>query len=139
MPDELTTATSISHFMTRSPISIDAGAGIAIAATMMRVNRFQHLPVTRDGKLIGVVSARDLLFSEASQVAKAEMTRVGDLANTDLYTVSTAESLTEVVREMSQRNIGSAVILEGESVVGIFTTTDALRILAEIVERKTPI
>jgi acetoin utilization protein AcuB len=123
----------VSRYMTRSPISIDADAGLSIAATMMKVNRFQHLPVTRKGKVMGVVSARDLLTFNTAQAPGIELLRVGDIARTDLYSVSATEPLQTVVKQMSMKNVDSAIVLEGETIVGIFTTTDALRAFAESV------
>jgi acetoin utilization protein AcuB len=42
----------------------------------------------------------------------------------------------EVAREMADRRYGCAVVIEGGKVVGVFTTTDALRALSELLDRR---
>jgi CBS domain-containing protein len=54
-------ATHISQYMSHSPRTIEAGAPAAKAADIMIKHRVRHLPVTDKGRLIGFLSARDLL------------------------------------------------------------------------------
>jgi CBS domain-containing protein len=54
-------ATPVSEYMTRSPLTIEADRLAAEAAEMMVKHRVRHLPVTDKGRLIGFLSARDLL------------------------------------------------------------------------------
>jgi CBS domain-containing protein len=54
-------ATHISQYMTHSPRTIEAGEPAARAAEVMIRHRVRHLPVTDEGRLIGFLSARDLL------------------------------------------------------------------------------
>lgn len=133
MANELATVPPVSQYMTRSPISIDADAGLTIAATLMQMNRYHHLPVTRSGKIVGMISARDLFIPSALGLPDIEKIRVGDIARTDVYMIASTTSLYEVVREMSQRNIGSVILLEEEVAIGIFTTTNALHALADMI------
>lgn len=54
-------ATHISQYMTHSPITIDAAEPAAKAAAIMVKHRVRHLPVTDNDRLVGFLSARDLL------------------------------------------------------------------------------
>jgi CBS domain-containing protein len=54
-------ATHISQYMTHSPITIDAAEPAAKAAAIMVTHRVRHLPVTDNDRLVGFLSARDLL------------------------------------------------------------------------------
>lgn len=54
-------ATHISQYMTHSPITIDAAEPAAKAAAIMVAHRVRHLPVTDNDRLVGFLSARDLL------------------------------------------------------------------------------
>lgn len=54
-------ATHISEYMTHSPVTIEAGKLAAEAAAMMIKHHVRHIPVTDGGRLIGFLSARDLL------------------------------------------------------------------------------
>jgi CBS domain-containing protein len=53
--------THVSQYMTHSPKTVEAGELAAYAAAIMVKHRVRHLPVTDDGRLIGFLSARDLL------------------------------------------------------------------------------
>jgi acetoin utilization protein AcuB len=122
----------VSEFMTASPISIDADAAIREAGTLMSVNGFRHLPVVRDGEMIGIVSQRDLHLAQRLGGANLDSTRVGDIAKLELYTVSPEERIDDVARVLVEKKIGSALVLQGGKLVGIFTTTDALYALSAI-------
>jgi acetoin utilization protein AcuB len=98
----------------------------------MSVNGFRHLPVVRDGEMIGIVSQRDLHLAQRLGGANLDSTRVGDIAKLELYTVSPEERIDDVARVLVEKKIGSALVLQGGKLVGIFTTTDALYALSAI-------
>jgi CBS domain-containing protein len=54
-------ATHVSEYMTHSPRTIEAGELVAKAAEIMVKHRMRHLPVTDKGRLIGFLSARDVV------------------------------------------------------------------------------
>ena len=54
-------ATHVSQYMTHDPLCMEAGKLAAEAAAMMVKHRVRHIPVTDGGRLIGFLSARDLL------------------------------------------------------------------------------
>lgn len=64
----------VSQYMSSEPHTIEAGADAGRAASMMAVHRVRHLPVTAGGRLVGVLSARDLLavHSRASRLPIGE-------------------------------------------------------------------
>ncbi len=51
----------ITEFMTANPETLELDAPIAFALNKMEVGDFRHLPITRDGLLVGVISLRDVL------------------------------------------------------------------------------
>ena len=56
--------TRVADVMTRSPVTIDAAQRFGHALLIMHDNGFRHLPVTENGKLVGIVSARSALDPE---------------------------------------------------------------------------
>jgi acetoin utilization protein AcuB len=116
----------ISQFMTPVPILIDAGAGLREADLLMSSNRFRHLPMVKDGKLIGILSDRDLKIACALNVADLDFLTVEEVARAEVYSVSPDDAVDLVVEAMAERRIGGAVVMQNEKIVGIFTTTDAL-------------
>jgi len=58
----------VERFMTAAPETLDADAPIAFALHMMNVGGYRHLPVVSDGRIVGVVSIRDILQYLAAQL-----------------------------------------------------------------------
>jgi acetoin utilization protein AcuB len=90
------------------------------------------MPVLHGGKLVGVVSQRDLHLVESLGEVDPENIAVEEAMSQDVYAVPPKTPLKEVVTEMASRKLGSAVVVDGTQVVGIFTTIDALDALAEV-------
>ena len=130
MPKEIT----IAERMTRTPQLIGAEQSIASAHHLMRTNGIRHLPVLHGGKLVGVVSQRDLHFIESLRDVNPEEVSVEEAMTQDVYAVTPRTPLKEIVTEMAERKLGSAVVVEGQKVVGVFTTVDALDTLAGILD-----
>ncbi len=130
MPKEIT----IAERMTRTPQLIGAEQSIAAAHHLMRTNGIRHLPVLHGGKLVGVVSQRDLHFIESLRDVNPEEVSVEEAMTQDVYAVTPRTPLKEIVTEMAERKLGSAVVVEGQKVVGVFTTVDALDTLAGILD-----
>lgn len=84
------------------------------------------------GRLVGLISDRDVDISLASGEAQRSGL-VSDLMIESVYVAEPNESLAQVVRTMAFRKVGSAVIAVHDKVLGVFTTTDALRLLAETI------
>ena len=121
--------------MTRSPHTIGHHRTVADAHQMMTEHGIRHLPVLDGGKLVGVVTDRDLSLVESLRGLDAEQTKVSEAMSADVFTVSQRAGVRQVAKEMSDHKYGSAVVMEGDRVVGVFTTVDALRALSLILER----
>jgi CBS domain-containing protein len=132
--EELDHMPSVMVAMTPFPYSIAAKAGIDEARAMMREHQIRHLPVTERGKLIGVLSERDLDSSAGGAATGA--TLVAAICARDAYVVELTEPLDEVLLEMAQRHAGAAVIVKKRKLAGILTTTDACRLLAELLRAR---
>lgn len=124
----------IKSVMTSFPYSISSSSLIAEARNLMGELNIRHLPVIDEHKLVGVVSERDitLAFSLSAHIVDSATVTVGDICTKNPYAVNLETPLGEVVTHMAEAHIGSAIVLKGEKVVGIFTTTDACRYLGEI-------
>lgn len=125
-------AHTITEFMTKSPVVVERTVTMAHALRIMDEHAFRHLPVTANGKLVGVVSERELKIVENMRGIDSAMCVVGDFIVGAPYSVAPDASLREVAREMAAHKYGSAVVVDGGKVVGLFTTTDALRALDAI-------
>jgi acetoin utilization protein AcuB len=127
----------VRDYMTPSPHCIEAHEPVSKAGSMMREHGVRHLLVLTDGKLTGLVSERDLawIHDGLPPIFSRPLT-VEDAMTPQPYTTHAHAALNLVAREMAARRCGSAVVTEGSSVVGIFTTVDALEALADSLEGK---
>lgn len=132
------TKPTIEQFMTPSPHTIGQDQSLAAAYRLMREHNIRHLPVLDGGRLAGVVSERDLLFVDKLLDVDHERVPVSEAMSQDVYAVAARVSLRDVAHEMSEHKYGSAVIMDGTRVVGVFTTVDALKALAALVDASTP-
>ena len=123
---------TIQKYMTTQPHSIGQEQKMAMAHKMMREHRFRHLPVLTGGKLVGLLSDRDLNLIETLRDVDPEQVRVEDAMTGDPYTVAPDSPLDEVVSAMAEHKYGCAVVMQNDKLVGIFTTVDACRAFAEL-------
>lgn len=130
----MATVPTIAPFMTRCPVVVERTTTMARALRTMDEQGFRHLPVVDGGRLIGCVSERELKIVEHMRGVDSALCIVGDFVLGPPYAVGPDASLREVARAMAEKKYGSAVVVEGEQVVGVFTTTDALRALATVLE-----
>lgn len=124
--------TSIGEVMTSSPHTIGCEQPLARAFDMMREFKLRHLPVVADGKLVGVLSQRDLYVVEAVAGANHRVCSVAEAMAKGTYTVAPSEPVASVARVMAEQRYGSAVVVDDGKVVGIFTGTDALALVARM-------
>ena len=131
----------IERFMTPAPHTIGFRETLATAHRLMGEHGIRHLPVLESGRLVGIVSQRDLHLIETLRGVNPEEVEVSEAMTPAPYTVSPRASLRRVAAEMALHKYGSAVVLEKARVVGVFTTIDALRALFALLgegRRPTP-
>lgn len=123
----------IRSVMTESPVSVGIDEPLRVAQDLMIDHEIRHLPVLDGDELRGVVSDRDL--AAVDNLAQAgdlsERLRVRDVCTLDYYAVSPDTPLRVALREMAERRIGSVIVTDAGTVVGLFTATDACRCFAE--------
>lgn len=120
----------IHKYMTPMPHTIGQDIPLKTALDMMRDGGFRHLPVQNAGKLVGILTDRDIKL--AFSFANTEKLTVEEVMTSDPYTVSPDMPLNRVVEQMAEHKYGCAVVKqENGKVVGIFTAIDALRAFGE--------
>ncbi|WP_239014543.1 CBS domain-containing protein [Archangium violaceum] len=119
----------VDDFMTRGVHTIGTQSPLSDAHRLMNEHAIRHLPVLEGGKLVGVVSMRDLHLIETLKGVDPKEVAVEEAMSQDAYTVPPGTTLLEVARTMAMHKYGSAVIASKGRVEGIFTTVDALKAL----------
>ena len=123
---------TIQRYMTTSPLSIGLAQTLAHAEEVMSRHGVRHLPVLEGGVLRGILSERDVRLVETLKDVDAKKVTVEEAMTQNVYAVSPEAPLDEVVDAMAERKYGSAVVMQNEKVVGIFTTVDVCRAFGEL-------
>jgi acetoin utilization protein AcuB len=127
---------SISNYMSAQPWTIRADASLSQAHAMMRQHEIRHLPVLEAGKLVGLISMRDLHLIETLPDVDQDEVTVEEAMNQDVYVVGADDPIDAVVERMAHQKYGSAVVVDRRGAVeGIFTTVDALQMAADVLRR----
>ena len=139
MPHRLTVA----DIMSREVVTLTEDDTLADARTCMERGRVRHLPVLRDGKLVGLVTHRDMLaasFSVFSQVSEQEERRVlaqvpvAELMH-DVVTATPEMSVREAARVLLDNRFGCLPVVDRNgTLVGIVTEADFLRLAVRMLE-----
>ena len=126
----------IQKYMTTQPYSIAPGEKLDAAQEMMKKYKIRHLPVVKDGVVTGILSDRDIKLIVGFEDLDSALVLVADVCVDRPYIVGPDSPLTEVVKEMASKHYGSAIVVQNGTLVGIFTTVDACRTLADVLEMR---
>jgi acetoin utilization protein AcuB len=121
--------TTVGSYMTKTPYTIGAEQSLKFARQLMSERHVRHLPVLHGGALVGVLSDREVQSFEA--LPGSSLLTVEEAMVADAYVTSADAPLDAVAGEMAQRRVGSALVVDGPNVIGVFTAVDACRALAD--------
>jgi acetoin utilization protein AcuB len=126
----------VGEMMSVSPVTLSPSASVSEAHTLMQQRHIRHLPVLHDGRLVGMLSDRDIrlvLPSPATSLAVWEIRylldklTVGEVMTSVVRTTAPDCPVTEAVGRMLEHKIGALPVVVDHQVVGILTRTDVLR------------
>jgi acetoin utilization protein AcuB len=124
--------------MSSQPWTIRNDATMAQAHALMRKHKIRHLPVLSAAKLVGIVTERDLHLIETLPGSDPDQVAVEEAMTVDVYVVAPDDPVDAIVERMADQKYGSAIVVDKVGTVeGIFTTIDALQVLAEVLRRVT--
>jgi acetoin utilization protein AcuB len=121
--------------MTPAPHTIGVGQTLTAAAALMRAHQVRHLPVLDGGRLVGILSERDVAVVSGIPGVNPERLAVAEAMTPDPHALAPDSGLEWVAADMAAHKLGSIVVVENDCVIGIFTTVDALRALQEMLGR----
>ncbi len=116
---------SVRTQMTRDPVTVAPDTSLAEVRAKLRQGGFRFIPVVDEGRLVGVITDRDVrLYSQEADL------EVRSVMTEELLTVSPHASIREVARLLVECDVGGFPVVEGQKLVGVITTTDVLKALA---------
>jgi len=126
--------------MTRDVITVDAGEPIRKAWELLEEHKLRRFPVLAGGKLVGIITDRDLRDATASSIVLTEKkyhdflldtTKIESVMTANPRTVEPDTDLSQAARLILDMKVGGLPVLEGDRLVGIITETDLIRTMIE--------
>ncbi len=132
---------TVREIMAQDPVTLEHDDILDLASDIMNLGRIRHLPILNQGKVVGVLSQRNLFHSavvaalgldvkESRDLLKA--IRVREVMSAPVITVSPDTGVKEAARIMVEKKIGCLPVMENESLVGLVTESDILRYVANL-------
>jgi CBS domain-containing protein len=117
----------VRNVMTQNPTSCDPAATPVEAAKVMASEDVGSVPVVKGGRLVGIVTDRDLVVRVLAEGRDPNSTTVGEIASGDLETVSPDDDLDMALRKMASSKVRRLPVVEGDQLVGIVAQADVAR------------
>jgi acetoin utilization protein AcuB len=130
----------IVSIMTPLPHTIEASRSIHEAKAIMDAEGIRHLPVTSEGRLVGMLSERDLklAFALAATASGDEALNVGDVCNLEAYVIEYNTPVDQVLMHLAEFRLSSALITRNGKLVGLVTNTDVYRNYVDLLKAAYP-
>ncbi|MEE9173237.1 MAG: CBS domain-containing protein [candidate division NC10 bacterium] len=137
----------VKDWMRRRPVTVSPQETLRSAWRIIREHRIRHLPVVERGRLVGIVTDRDLRHALPSRAVGLETHEIPHLAEKvsiwevmarAVVTIDREAPIEEAARLLLKYRIGGLPVVKGETLVGIITKTDLVRALLERQEGSRP-
>lgn len=125
--------------MTKDVATVGRNDELTIADDIMNMKRLRHLPVVEDGRLVGILTQRDLFhaalstalnFGEKAQKEFLKTVVVKEVMTDEVLTIDPGADIKEAARRMMEHKVGCLPVVENGKLVGLVTETDLLRVVA---------
>jgi CBS domain-containing protein len=113
--------------MTSSPTSIPTDATVVEAARTMSSENVGSLPVVEGGKLVGIVTDRDLVINVLAKDLDPSKVQVAEVASENPVFVGPDEPLDAALQRMAEEQVRRLPVVEGDRLVGILAQADVAR------------
>jgi acetoin utilization protein AcuB len=134
----------VAERMRTAVVLVSPSESVRTALKLLREQQIRHLPVVKDGKLVGIVTDRDIRLVFPSAVTAdnkeqdaldvLEKVSVGQIMTKRVITVTPETSIADAARLLLERRIGGLPVVQGDLLVGIITKTDILAAFVEIMQ-----
>lgn len=116
--------TTVRECMTPGVETVAPSQPLREAAKLMKRGDFGSVPVVEDGRLVGVLTDRDIVVRAVAQGLDTSAAQVGEVASTGPVTVTPDQPLDEALRLMAQHRVRRLPVVEGETLVGVLSQAD---------------
>jgi predicted transcriptional regulator len=126
----------VREIMMGSPVTLKPEDTLDLANDVISLGRIRHIPVVEDGRLVGLLSERDLMGATASQIfglkqksksALLKSVMIKDVMKKKVITVTSDTKIADAAHLMADKKIGCVPVMSNGALIGLLTTTDILR------------
>ncbi len=137
----------VENWMTKKVVTVEPDESLSEAINILKRNKIRRLPVVKDGKLIGIVTDRDLKEASPSKVTSLDIwelhylmskIKVKSVMTKKVLTVSPKSTVEHAAILMHDNKIGGLPVLENKELVGIITEHDIFGALITITGARHP-
>ena len=131
----------VMNWMSKPVITVDANDSMQNGMKLLREHDIKMLPVMEKGKLVGVVTDRDVKRSSASDATTLEIhellflvskIKVNEIMTKDPITVPSDYTIEETAQVLLENNISGVPVMDKKKVVGVITQADIFRVLISL-------
>jgi acetoin utilization protein AcuB len=120
---------TVRDVMTRELVTIDSATPCDTARRLMIDRRIRHLPVVDAGRLVGMLSDRDVRAADGRGRLVAR-----EIMTAPALTVTSATAVERAARRMLDAGVGALAVVDGGTLAGIVTHVDLLHAFAQVIE-----
>jgi CBS domain-containing protein len=117
----------VRELMTSDPATVGPADPVAKAATLMREEDCGAIPVVRDGKLVGIVTDRDITIRAVAEGRDPKTLKVSEIMSADPITVTPDADGDEASRMMAEFQVRRLPVVEDGRLLGILVTAQLAR------------
>lgn len=131
----------VREIMMGSPVTLKPDETLDLANDVISLGRIRHIPILEDGRLVGVLSERDMMgaatttifgLKRKSKSALLKSVLIKDVMKKKVVTVTPDTPIKDAAHLMKEKKIGCVPVVNEGSLVGLVTTTDILRYVENV-------
>ena len=111
----------VSKYVRLGYIVLEESSRVQEAVKAMRENGYGSVIVTKEGKPVGILTERDVLYRVVAEGKDPKNTRIGEVMTTPLITVTPNTKVSDAIAIMSKKGIRRLVVMSGEKIMGIIS------------------
>jgi CBS domain-containing protein len=133
----------VTDLMTQQPVTLRASDTLDLVNNVMHLGRIRHMPVVSNGRLVGILSQRDLFRATTSSLLQfprsAEQRWLAEIPveavmTQPVFTIAPEASIRDAVALMLRKRIGCLPVVTDGKIVGLLSETDCLQYLAHVLD-----
>jgi CBS domain-containing membrane protein len=131
----------VREIMMGSPVTLKPDDTLNLANDVISLGRIRHIPVVEFGRLVGLITERDVMGAAAAHIfglkrstksALLKSVLIKDVMKKRLVTVEPETPIKDAAHLMAEKKIGCVPVVSAGALVGLVTTTDVLRYVEQL-------